>query len=673
MILPIETNFTVSYKKFRTHIMRNSIFLLIFLFILSSCQKEDSNSTNSSPDPNIAIKDLVVSPNFDFRTDALINLNISDEETYRVKYTVFAAFDGQLEEKIASIFPQSTSTQAQISVPTFCKRIKIIRNANGVISTIYANISGNAASAIFTKNSGKAMNCSETLYAVNGQGGFYTIDVESGDYSATTMPNLAGGGSIACAVDQEQGIMYYNTGTTLRYYDYNAGTFHVAQNGNPFNGNYPRMEYNYVDSLLYIANDNNKMYTIDPLTNQIVNNYNIVGLDNKTGGDIAISKDSTIYMCTFSGLYRIALNGNTANATRISAENLPFQPTSMAIDRNDRLYIATNDAKSKLIEMDKYDGAWSVVGTYPHKINDLGSYKCAVADLANIDSDNDGVIDALDDFPNDPSAAEAKYTPSDIGWGSLAFEDLWPSQGDFDFNDLVINYRFTQIANAANKVVRLEGKFRIKAIGASFRNGFGFKINVDPNLISTVSGFNLTENYINLDGKGIETGHSSGSTIIVFDDAYDNIQKLGNGQYVNTEQGQPISVGDEINVIITFTNPIDPALLGSAPFNPFLIVDGNRGRELHLAGMAPTDLMDLSIFNTLDDDSDLSSQRYYRTENNLPWAINVIHEFRYPEEEKAINTAYNFFNAWAQSSGNSYSDWYKDNAGYRNTANIILN
>ena len=380
MILPIETTFTALYKKFRTHIMRNYFSLLAFLFILSSCQKEDnSNSTNSSPDPNIAIKDLVVSPNFDFRTDVLINLNISDEETYRVKYTVFAAFDGQVEEKIASIFPQGNSTQVQVSV-------------------------------VFAKNSGKAMNCTETLYAVNGQGGFYTIDVETGDYSATTMPNLAGGGSIACAVDQENGIMYYNTSTTLRYYDYNAGTFHVAQNGNPFNGNYPRMEYNYVDSLLYIANDNNKMYTINPLTNQIVNNYNIVGLDNKVGGDIAISKDSTIYMCTFSGLYRIELNGNRANATRISAENLPFQPTSMAIDRNDRLYIATNDAQSKLIEMDKYDGAWSVVATYPYKINDLGSYKCAVADLANIDSDNDGVIDALDDFPNDPSAAEAKYT-----------------------------------------------------------------------------------------------------------------------------------------------------------------------------------------------------------------------------------------------------------------------
>lgn len=406
----------------------------------------------------------------------------------------------------------------------------------------------------------------------------------------------------------------------------------------------------------------------------MVQQFNIVGLESPVGGgDVAISQDSTIYMCCFSGLYRIDINGTTANATRISAENLPFQPTSMAIDRNDRLYLATNDANSQLIEMDKYDGAWSVVNTYPHKINDLGSYKCAIQDLSNTDTDNDGVIDALDDFPNDATAEEATYTPSDIGWGSLAFEDLWPSQGDYDFNDLVVNYRFTQIANANNQVVRLEAKFRIKAIGASFRNGLGFKMDVDPALISSVTGSNLTENYITLDAKGLEAGHNSGATVIVFDDAYDNIQKLGNGQYINTERGQPISVGNEISIVITFVNPVDPSILGSAPYNPFLIINGVRGRELHLADMAPTDLIDPTFFNSIHDDSDAALGRYYRTENSLPWGINIIHEFRYPEEHKPINTAYNYFNSWAQTGGASNADWYKDNSGYRNTGNIILN
>jgi len=651
--------------------MRRICLTIIALSFLASCQKDDQSNTPTF-DPNVDIEDLRVSEDFDFRTEEQVTLTINDPETYRVKYTVYAAFDNQEQEKVASFLSQGNTTTMKITLPTYCDRVKVERNVNGALSAQFAYISGQNASLSFQRSLGKNMNgCAETLYAVNGQGDFYTINVEDGSYAVTAMPNLAGGGSIACAVDQETNRMYYNTNNTLRYYDYNAGTFHVAHQGNPFGGNYPRMEYNHADSLLYIANDHNKMYTVNPVTNAIVNQYNIVGLDNRVGGDIAISADSTIYMCTFSGLYSIVLSGNTATATRISAENLPFKPTSMAIDRNDRLYIGTTD--KRLIEMDKYDGAWSVVRTFDKNINDLGSFKCDVADLSSLDSDNDGVIDALDDFPNDPEAAEAVYTPSDIGWGSLAFEDLWPSQGDYDFNDLVVNYRFTQIANAQNNVVRLEAKFRVKAIGASFRNGFGFKMDIDPALISSVTGTNLTENYISLDAKGLESGHSSGATVIVFDDAFDNIPKAGSGRYINTERGQPISVGNEISIVITFVNPIDPSLIGSAPFNPFIIVDGVRGREVHLADYAPTDLADPSFFNSIHDATNLGTGITYRNENNLPWAINIIHEFRYPEENKAVNTAYNHFNSWAQSSGVSYKDWYKDASGYRNTGNLIIN
>jgi hypothetical protein len=37
-------------------------------------------------------------------------------------------------------------------------------------------------------------------------------------------------------------------------------------------------------------------------------------------------------MCTFSGLYRLQLDqANVYQSTRISADNLPFQPTSMTL------------------------------------------------------------------------------------------------------------------------------------------------------------------------------------------------------------------------------------------------------------------------------------------------------------------------------------------------------
>ena len=89
-----------------------------------------------------------------------------------------------------------------------------------------------------------------------------------------------------------------------------------------------------------------------------------------------------------------------------------------------------------------------VVGSFRGISGKRGSY-------AGADTDNDGVIDSQDDYPNDPTAAYSIHTPSDTGWASLAFEDLWPSRGDYDFNDLVIDYRFTEVLNKKNKIVRI--------------------------------------------------------------------------------------------------------------------------------------------------------------------------------------------------------------------------
>jgi hypothetical protein len=32
-------------------------------------------------------------------------------------------------------------------------------------------------------------------------------------------------------------------------------------------------------------------------------------------------------------------------------------------------------------------------------------------------------------------------------YGTLAYEDLWPSKGDYDFNDLVVDYDFNIVKN----------------------------------------------------------------------------------------------------------------------------------------------------------------------------------------------------------------------------------
>lgn len=287
------------------------------------------------------------------------------------------------------------------------------------------------------------------------------------------------------------------------------------------------------------------------------------------------------------------------------------------------------------------------------------------------DTDGDGVDDDDDDYPDDPDRAFNNYYPAG-GNGTLAYEDLWPGKGDYDFNDLVVDYRFNTVTNASNLVVEIYGTFIVKAFGASLENGFGFQFpndNISTQDI-TVSGFDLQENYISLAGNGLESGQSK-PTVIVYDNAFNIMPHPGQGIGVNTEPTAPYVEPDTLNIYMDITDDIyTTAEVDISNFNPFIIVDLTRGREVHLPDYPPTDLADPSYFGTYDDDSDPATGRYYKTQSNLPWAINIYESFEYPIEKREISTAYNHFVEWAESGGVNFQDWYQDNAGYRNDSNI---
>lgn len=284
------------------------------------------------------------------------------------------------------------------------------------------------------------------------------------------------------------------------------------------------------------------------------------------------------------------------------------------------------------------------------------------------DSDGDGVTDLYDKFPNDPLRAYVNYYPSQTGYASLAFEDLWPATGDYDMNDMVIGYRYTFVSNAQNKVVEFYGDYGISAVGASFVSGFGVQLPFSPNLISIVTGQKLTAGYIKTNGTGTEAGQSQ-AVIIPFDN-YQSLIKRPGGYYINTQTGAPVIKGDTSHIYVKFVTPISSSTLGTAPFNPFLISNGRRSYEVHMAGYKPTDLADTKLFGTLQDNTNASKGIYYVTKKNWPWAINFPQAFDYPSEGSAINKAYYKFLDWAKSGGTQYSDWYTNQSWYRNSSYI---
>jgi len=290
----------------------------------------------------------------------------------------------------------------------------------------------------------------------------------------------------------------------------------------------------------------------------------------------------------------------------------------------------------------------------------------------NTDTDGDGIQDNEDEYPNDPARAFNNFLPA-AGYGSLAFEDLWPGRGDYDFNDLILDYRFTTVTNAQNKVAEIRGSFVVRAIGAGLRNGFGFQFpnnNIDANDIF-VDGYRIEDGYISLNANGIEENQNK-PTIIVFDNANNILQSTG-GFGVNVEPGVPYVEPDTILISMIITPNIYMAEdFNLINFNPFLIIDEIRGKEVHLANYPPTNLADVSYFGTMDDDSNPATGKYYKTENNLPWAIKISESYDYTIEKVEITQAYLKFYEWAASSGSSYQNWYQNEAGFRDNAKIYV-
>ncbi len=288
------------------------------------------------------------------------------------------------------------------------------------------------------------------------------------------------------------------------------------------------------------------------------------------------------------------------------------------------------------------------------------------------DSDGDGVPDSQDAFPNDPTRAYITYYPSATTYANIAFEDNWPSKGDYDMNDLVLDYRYTLVSNAQNQVVTIQANYKIAAVGASFKSGYGVQLPIPASAVKSVTGQLFKNSYIQLAANGVEAGQTN-AVIIPFDNTDELINNPDFSYFVNTENSKDKVVSDSSSVLVTLNTPIAISTFTPSAFNPFLISNGRRGYEIHLPGYAPTDKADPKLFGTADDASVPSQGKYYVSTGNWPWALNYADQFTYPIEGVNISLAYPHFLDWASSAGSLFTDWYTNTgAGYRNNADLYL-
>lgn len=284
----------------------------------------------------------------------------------------------------------------------------------------------------------------------------------------------------------------------------------------------------------------------------------------------------------------------------------------------------------------------------------------AVADT-NIDEDGDGVPDNVDAEPNDPTISFHLHTPAAGKYGTLAFEDLFPYQGDYDMNDFVIDYNFKEYTNAKDEALKMDISLKLRAVGGILSSGIGFEMNISPDMITSVTGQQLTGNNVFLAGNGTEKGQEH-AVIIALDDC---LGLFGGGTIINTFQNSAQIDPVNLELTVEYVHPIHRSELGDAPFNPFMFNQEERGKEIHLPGYTPTTLVNNEYFQTGDDATDLLENKYYKTVHNLPFAINIPISFDYMIEQSPINQGHLKFAPWAESGGAEFSDWYMNKSNYR--------
>jgi LruC domain-containing protein len=274
---------------------------------------------------------------------------------------------------------------------------------------------------------------------------------------------------------------------------------------------------------------------------------------------------------------------------------------------------------------------------------------------SDADTDGDGVKDSLDEFPNDATRAFTRYYPSRDGWGTLAYEDLWPTRGDYDLNDIVMRYRSREVLNAARNVVSLEVDYRFDARGGDIRNGFA--VNFPGIARSAVQWASLTRGSAAAQSITPEAGQSQ-AVLKVFNDSVAELPPgAGNCIFVNTQAECPKGPTQSYKLAVQFTTPQNGSSL-NAPYNPFIFRTTARGHEIHLPGKPPTDLADAKLFGKQHDRSVLSQGKTYRDANGRPWALDLPVEWRYPNETIDLTLPYPNMATWAASGGTQYSNWY---------------
>jgi LruC domain-containing protein len=295
-------------------------------------------------------------------------------------------------------------------------------------------------------------------------------------------------------------------------------------------------------------------------------------------------------------------------------------------------------------------------------------------ELSPIGGVSSGEVEDYTITVTEPGVTLVHY-PSAGTYTTFAYEDLYPEQGDFDMNDVMMNVRFTQYL-LNGQVIRIKMQGLLAAMGASYHNGFAIQlVNIASSKIKKDS-IRLTINNVVQNGEILETDPNH-SVLIVSEDLWSVAQPGETGcYYFRTETGCGTSTRPTWSLTVPFIDPVNEAQMPSLPYDPFIFAAAGRyhgdflssllgtqpGRqfEVHLKNKAPTTSFASQIFGQGDDNSDSALARYFQSSNGMPWALEIPTNWLHPKENVNLLQAYPQFAGFsADQTGQTNRLWYQ--------------
>jgi len=670
--------------------------LLIFALFAVGCNNDEDPVEDDTIN---SVNDLVVPPDFDWKTTQTISVNVNLPVTGELQPLIITNREGTI--KYFRGFPEngSRTINTKITIPSYIIDLKLTYNGTTGPNVVFINdktLEYDFNNTIKSARSTDDDDCDLSGFTTYSKGGW---------------GQKANGNNVGALRDQYFDQIYpgdFVVGNTSLY-TITLNSSHDVEKYLPGGGGPKVLSKSWTNPKKKDKLGNMADQIVAARLNRDYNDAGVLGVNpDYTLGELVYIAGPFANMSVndFLSIAQIALGGGdmggyTVNEYKDGAENIinsfheghngniltcptdpdeddPFVEVSSSCVDSDIVFTISNTGDGDMTS--EYDYT-----LYKNNVEiDDGTYELDVNQTLDITEEAEftDIFELVVETPRDETLEETTTgcgsggnNPSEEFTGSLAYEDLWPGKGDYDFNDLVVDYNFEIVKNNQEVVQSITATFVIKAFGASLHNGFGFTLpTVESGDIVSVTGYDVVNNSVfSIGGNGLENGQSK-ATIIVFDDVRRVMPQVTGGIGVNTQLEYAYTDPVSIVVEITFANnAITFNELDIGEFNPFLIVNtvsGERGLEIHLPNYEPSDLFDEDYFGQFDDNSSVVDGRYFVTVNNLPWAINIAEEFDWVIEFRDITQAHLMFADWAESGGINNPDWYQDNTGYRNNSLI---